>query len=180
MRLQEEMWRESGSLSLEEVDNLIKPFSKSEIKNALEKMNSNSAPSPDGLTAAFYKVFWDKVKDPMFEMFEKIHKGELNLSMLNYRLISLIPKLKEASNIKQFRPICLLGVDYKWITKVLTKRLTSMADSVVGMTQTTFLPRRNTLEGVVILHETMHELGRRRKLGVMLKLDFEKAYDKVF
>jgi hypothetical protein len=41
----------------------------------------------------------------------------------------------EANNIKQFRPICLLGVDYKWIMKVLTKRLSAIADSVVKMTQ---------------------------------------------
>jgi hypothetical protein len=38
------------------------------------------------------------------------------------------------------------------------KRLTTIAHSVVSMTQTTFIPGRNILEGVVILHETMHEL----------------------
>jgi hypothetical protein len=38
-------------------------------------MNSNSAPGPDGLSAAFYKTLWDKVKDPMMEMFGKFHKG---------------------------------------------------------------------------------------------------------
>jgi hypothetical protein len=54
-----------------------------------------------------------------------------------------------------------------------------MVDSVVSKTQTTFIPGRNILEGVVILHETMHELNRRKKIGVILKLDFEKAYDKV-
>jgi hypothetical protein len=70
-------------------------------------------------------------------------------------------------------------VDYKWITKVLMKRLTAVADSVVSMTQTAFIPGRNILEGVVILHETMHDLKRRKKKGVILKLDIEKAYDKV-
>jgi hypothetical protein len=112
-------------------------------------------------------------------MFGKFYNGELNLSRLNYGLISLIPKLKKVNNIKQFRPIYLLGVDYKWITKVLTKRLTLVADSVVSKTQTSFIPGRNILEGVVILHETKHELNRRKKKGVILKLDFEKAYDKV-
>jgi hypothetical protein len=75
----------------------------------------------------------------------------------------LIPKLKEANNNKQFGLICLLGVDYKWITKVLTKRLTTVADSVVSLTQTTFITGRNILEGVVILHETMHELKRKKR-----------------
>jgi hypothetical protein len=78
-------------------------------------------------------------------------------------MISLITKLKEANNIKQFRPICLIGVDYKWITKVLTKRLSLVADSVVNMTQTTFILGRNILEGMVILHEAMHELKRKKQ-----------------
>jgi hypothetical protein len=68
-------------------------------------------------------------------------------------------------------------VDYKWITKVLTKRLIVVADSVMSMTQTAFIPRRNILERVVILYETMHELKRKKRKGVILKFDFEKAYD---
>ena len=38
---------------------------------------------------------------------------------------------------------------------------------------------RNILEGVVILHETVHELHRKYQSGVIFKIDFEKAYDKV-
>ena len=35
------------------------------------------------------------------------------------------------------------------------------------------------MEGVVILHETIHELQTKKLNGVVLKIDFEKAYDKV-
>ena len=35
------------------------------------------------------------------------------------------------------------------------------------------------MEGVVVLHETIHEMRRKKQDGIMLKLDFEKAYDKV-
>jgi hypothetical protein len=38
---------------------------------------------------------------------------------------------------------------------------------------------RNILNGVVTLHETVHELHTKNLNGVILKLDFEKAYDKV-
>uniref|UniRef100_J3LHT9 Reverse transcriptase domain-containing protein n=1 Tax=Oryza brachyantha TaxID=4533 RepID=J3LHT9_ORYBR len=37
---------------------------------------------------------------------------------------------------------------------------------------------RNITEGVVILHETSHELHRKKQSGVIFKIDFEKAYDK--
>jgi hypothetical protein len=41
------------------------------------------------------------------------------------------------------------------------------------------MPGRNILEGVVILHETIHELHTKKMDGVLFKIDFEKAYDKV-
>ena len=45
-------------------------------------------------------------------------------------------------------------------------------------TQTAFIPGRNII-GVVILHETLYELHRKGKSGVIFKIDFEKANDKV-
>jgi hypothetical protein len=90
-----------------------------------------------------------------------------------------IPKLKEANNIKQYRPICLLNVDYKWFTKVLTMRLTPYAEKLISNTQTAFIPGRYILEGVIILHEIVHELRVKKMKGIVLKLDFQKAYDKV-
>jgi hypothetical protein len=96
-------------------------------------------------------------------MFDKFYKRKLNLSRLNYVLISLIPKLKEANNIRQYRLICLLGVDYKWFTKIMTRRLTIVAESIISKTKIAFLTRRNILEGVVILHETLLEMRRKKE-----------------
>jgi hypothetical protein len=115
----------------------------------------------------------------MLEIFQELFRGELNLNRLNYGMITLIPKLKEANNIKQYRPICLLNVDYKWFTKVLTMRLTPYAEKLISNTQTAFIPGRYILEGVIILHEIVHELRVKKMKGIVLKLDFQKAYDKV-
>ena len=112
-------------------------------------------------------------------MFKDLSKGDLPLFSLNFGVITLIPKVQEANIIQQYRPICLLNVSYKIFTKVTTNRLGSVADKVVSPTQTAFIKGRNILEGVVILHETIHELHRKKLSGVILKLDFEKAYDKV-
>jgi hypothetical protein len=35
------------------------------------------------------------------------------------------------------------------------------------------------MKGVIILHKTIHEMHRRKQSGVILKLDFENAYDKI-
>jgi hypothetical protein len=62
---------------------------------------------------------------------------------------------------------------------VATNRVTSLAQKVIRPTQSMFITGRDILEGVVILHETTHELHRNKMDGVLFKIDFEKAYDNV-
>ena len=50
---------------------------------------------------------------------------------------------------------------------------------MVQPTQMAFMLGRNILEGVVVLHETLHEIHSKKLDGVVFKLDFEQAYDKV-
>ena len=98
-------------------------------------------------------------------MFREFHASKLPLFNLNFGTITLIPKQKEVKQIQQYRPICMLNVSFKIFTKVLANRLTVVADKVVRQSQTTFMPGRNILEGVVILHETIHELHKKEKWG---------------
>jgi hypothetical protein len=73
----------------------------------------------------------------------------------------------------------MLNVSFKIFTKVMANRLSRVASKLIGPSQTAFVTRRYILEGVVILHEMIHELHRKKQSGLMLKLDFEKANDKV-
>jgi len=41
------------------------------------------------------------------------------------------------------------------------------------------MPGRFIMEVIVTLHESIHEIKRKNQRGLLLKLDFEKAYDKV-
>ena len=94
-------------------------------------------------------------------------------------MITLLPKKEDATQIQQYRPICLLNVSFKIFTKVATNRVSEVASKVIRPSQTAFMPGRHILEGVVVLHETIHELHRKKMDGVIFKIDFEKAYDKV-
>jgi hypothetical protein len=58
----------------------------------------------------------------------------------------------------------MLNVRFKIFTKVLANRLTGVADKIVRMSQTAFMPGGNILEGVVVLHETIHELHKKTKM----------------
>jgi len=63
----------------------------------------------------------------------------------------------------------------KLITKTLTLRLEKVAEKLIHPNQMTFMKGRNIMNGIMILHETK----RKKQIGIVLKLDFEKTYDKV-
>jgi hypothetical protein len=163
----------------EENNFLTAPYSEEEVRKAVFMMEHNKAPGPDGFPAEFYQSFWDVIKEDLLPLFADLSAGHLDLFRLNFGEIILLPKINDAERIQQYRPICLLNVCFKIFTKVVTIRLNSMADHVVRPTQTAFMQGRYILDGVVTLHETVHELHRKKLNGVILKIDFEKAYDKV-
>ena len=111
---------------------------------------------------SFIKKCWHFIKGDLLPMFHELFSGQLQLFQLNFGTITLLPKKIEAVRIGQFRPICLLNVSFKIFTKVGTNRLTQIAHSVVQPSQTAFMPDRNILEGVVVLHEMLHEIHSKK------------------
>ncbi|WVZ77334.1 hypothetical protein U9M48_025213 [Paspalum notatum var. saurae] len=108
----------------------------------------------------------------------EFYNCKLPLYSLNFGIVTLLPKQKEVKQIQQYRPICLLNVSFKVFSKVIANRLCLVAKKVIRPSQTAFLSGGNILEGVVVLHETLHDLRKKKLNSVVLKLDFEKAYDK--
>jgi hypothetical protein len=179
LSLDESRKEDIPQVSTEENEMLTAKFTKKEIREAIFQMKHNKAPGPDGFPAEFYQVFWSVIKDDLLAMFEELHEEKLPIFSLNFGIITLVPKLEEVTRIEQYRPICMLNVSFKVFTKVLANRLSLVAPKIIRPSQTAFTSGRSILEGVVMLHETLHELKRNKMNGVVLKLDFEKAYDKV-
>ena len=109
---------------------------------------------------------------------DDLHKGELDIDRINYGVITLLPKIKDANNIKQYRPICLQNVILKILTNTVTMRFSEVANKIISWSHSAFIPGRNILEGCVILHEVLHELKRKKMSRIVFKIDIEKAYDR--
>jgi len=108
-KLGQKIWEEEDKVSRNENELLITPFSESEIKNAIFSCYAEGAPGPDGLSFLFYQKFWNLIKNDVVHLFNDFHRGDLDLKRLNFALVTLIPKVGEATNMKQFRPISLLN-----------------------------------------------------------------------
>jgi hypothetical protein len=112
-------------------------------------------------------------------MFNAWFRDELDLYRLNFAMITLIPKENEARSMKKVRPISLLNCSFKIFTKVLTNRLAKIIDRLISYHQSAFIRGRFILESVVTAHEVIHEVHKSKDKGLVLKLDYEKSYDKV-
>jgi hypothetical protein len=140
----------------------VQPFSKKEVREAIFQMEHNKSPSPDGFPTEFYQSCWKIIKDDIMALFTEFHQGDLPLYSLNFGTIILLPKCRESTKIQQYRHICLLNVSFKIFTKVGTNRVTMIAQNTISPSQTTFIPGRNIIEGVIVLHETIHEMHRKK------------------
>ncbi|MCH79506.1 LINE-1 reverse transcriptase like [Trifolium medium] len=158
---------------------LSEPFSLDEIEEVVKRSDGNKSPGPDGFNFSFIKAFWHLLKGEVRIMFDQFHGNAcLPKGLLSY-FITLIPKVPCPLHLGDFRPISLLGCLYKLIAKVLAARLAKVMDSVVATTQSAFIKGRNLVDGVMVVNEVVDLAKKSGRPCLILKVDFEKAYDSV-
>ena len=82
---------------------------------------------------------------------------------LNASFLALIPKKVDAVEIKDFRPINLVGGIYKIISKVLANHLRRVANGLISDSQNAFVKGRQILDSFLIALEC---IDSRLKSGV--------------
>lgn len=154
---------------------------KTEVWEAIKSMAPLKAPGPDGFHAAFYQHNWATVGDEICRLVCDIFEGTKDVGVYNNTLVVLIPKVPNPTSITQFRPISLLNVLYKAVTKLITNRLTHIMPKCIAEGQASFVKGRVIQDNILACKEISHHLEKScRKPGYMiLKLDLEKAYDKL-
>ncbi|XP_022014439.1 uncharacterized protein LOC110913930 [Helianthus annuus] len=168
-----------GSLSEAEANMLEVPFSINEIKAIVWECDGDQAPGPDGFNFNFVKKCWSGIQDDILKLFNKFYTdGSLNKCCTS-SFIALIPKVKDPASPSNFRPISLIGIINKVISKVLVNTLKGVVGKLISEQQSAFLADRNIMDGPLILNEIMNWLKKFKKKGMFFKIDIHKAYDSV-
>ncbi|KAK3204450.1 hypothetical protein Dsin_018496 [Dipteronia sinensis] len=85
------------------------------------------------------------------------------LEEVNGTLITLIPKVRRAERIMDYRSISLCNVLYKIVAKALANRLRGALGAVISETQSVFIPGRIISDNAIVGFECMHALKRPKK-----------------
>ena len=99
------------------------PITAEELEASIWGMNPFSSPGPDGLTAGFWQTIWSQVAPTFLLLCQHvITTGRLPSSMTK-GLIRLLYKGKGSElDPRSYRPITLLPVHYKIVSKVWANR----------------------------------------------------------
>jgi hypothetical protein len=94
-----------------EAEWLEREFTEEEVRKVVKSMVGDKAPSPDGFSMAFFQACWEVLRVDIMKVFNEFHaRGKFELS-LNTSFITLISKTPGANDLKDFRPISLVGGD---------------------------------------------------------------------
>ncbi|XP_050217744.1 uncharacterized protein LOC126668597 [Mercurialis annua] len=148
-----------------------------ELSLVVMHCDDKKAPGPDGFNMFFYKRAWQILKGDIFRLFQIFQVTGSFPSGLNTAFLILIPKFKGAVNIKDYRPISLINSIFKFLSKILAKRLAPLLPSIISENQFGFIKGRNIHECHSIASEVIHLCSRRKDSTFIVKLDFQKAFD---
>ena len=128
---------------------------------------------------AFWIFSWEFMKNEVLGFFREFHDQCRFVKNLDATFLVLIPKKQNVEYFKDLWPISLVGGLYRILTKVLANKIKRVLDKVISKSQNAFVKERQILYAVLIANELVDSTMRRKKQGMVCKLDIEKAYDSI-
>lgn len=150
-----------------------------ECSNVIKKLKKGKSPGNDGIPYEFYIKFWPWFGRYLVQSLNTaFDEGEMSTSQ-KQAIITLIDKNKDRTLLTNWRPISLLNCDYKIASKVLANRLTKHLPLLIHHNQSAYVDNRNIYGNIRSALDIL-EITRREKIpGIILAIDFEKAFDTV-
>lgn len=150
-----------------------------QVWEALFSLPLDKSLGPDGFPTFFLQMYWKVVMKDVVKAVQELFGAKSLLKEINSTFLILISKFPRASTLDKFRPISLFNSFYKIISKVLTTRMIKLLPLIIFKKKSGFVPGRQILYSVMIVHQMIHSLESNKREGMLLKPDLSKAYDRV-
>ena len=143
-------------------------------------MENEKSPGVDGIPIEFQKELLETVILDLQKTFnETLFTNKKAPKTWNHTIITLIPKKVNTKLLKYWRPISLLCVDYKILTKILANRLRHILPQIISEEQNCSIPNRTIFNNLFLISDMITYTKQKNNHLYLLQIDHEKAFDKV-
>ena len=155
------------------------PVTLGEIELSLKSFKKDRSPGPDGWPVEFYLNYFDLLGPDLLSAIDSTRVSSYIPPSLNSTFLALIPKKDKPRTFADFRPISLCNLLYKLIAKVIAGRIKPFLDLGISQEQFGFLKNHQITNPIGIVQEVLHSVKTKNLCAFVLKLDLNKAFDRV-
>ena len=177
----EEFLANLSQLTQASQDGLVVPLSVEEVGDAIKASENGKSPGLDGLTYEFYKATWSVISGT----FTKVLQAQLDREKLmesgQHGATRLLPKVEAVPDVTELRPITLLQVDYRLLSRCLAARLHTVMHEVVDARQLGVAAPGmggGILTGLYNILSSIDYVNLKKLKAFLASFDNMKAYDR--
>lgn len=160
--------------------NILKPATAEEVFNALQRSKPRKSPGEDGIPTDFYKVAWEVVGPDLVKVVDTVIRRRRVAESHKAGIMVLVPKVTNATTVKQLRPITLLNADAKLVSRVLEARLKRLQDKWLHPLQVRGGHERNMTVALCDLRDAVAMVQTKKaSKACMVSMDLQGAFDNV-
>ena len=168
-------------LNQEEIENIKRPITSTEIESVIKNLPTNKSPGTDGFTGKFCPTFREELTPILLKLFQNIAQGGTLPNSFYEASITLIPKPDEDVTKKEnYRPISLMNIDAKILNKVLVNKIQQHIKRLIHHDQVGFILGMQGFFNICKSINVMNYMNKlKQKNHMIISIDAEKASNKI-